>query len=333
VLPGCIPHRAVAAILAEGPALSVVHAADLTAVLWPAVARRSLLRALSRTAVVERLRLRQVLLERLLDIAQVLPALPGATMTGEEAARMLRCNAALVRQAAQTLGARMQYQVTVSWSPAAALARFRDAPELAPAGRGDPAGAALRTAEGAERLRMRLGAAFRADLAAATEDHLGLPCVGPETLVNTAVLLSRSGVPALESALERIDAVWTDGLSIRMVGPLPPVSFASLRIERIPCARLRTAAAALGLDDPAQDPEPAFRRAVLRLHPDVSGGLDVAGISALQDARRLLVWARALGPEETGTGGSLLRAALWRDDRAGHADQSAETPAQTEDAA
>lgn len=286
--------RAARAPFAAGAGLRVVAEGDIAALFASAPARGGvsalLGRVRARAAAGRALVARQKLLEDLMAFGDVLPAGAAAPLREADARVALVANADALRATLEGLEGRVQYQLRVDWNPAEALRRFADAPELSralAAPRADRGfGAALRDA--AEALRARLGAAFAASIADACEDAVGLPLDGPEALVNLACLAARPRVPALEAALERIDATWPEGLRIRMIGPAPAVSFAALALERPTAAALGAAAQRLGLDTPPADP--AAATAAFRAKARALGAAEgeAAAFGPLRDAATLL---------------------------------------------
>ncbi len=262
----------------DPPPVAVVRG-ELAAILAPAGPRTA--RA-SRRAVAEAMLARQRWLERLMAFGPLLPAATATPLDAVEAPGFLVANSARLGEALRAVGGLRQYQVTVAWDPAAALRRFAGEREFA----GLPAGPFGRAhAAAAERLRQRLGQDFAAALARASADRLALPLDGAETLVNAAILADPDRLDELDRALEAIDAVWPEGLRVRLVGPLPPVSFAAVAVERPAPADLAAARGLLGVTaEGARALGRAFRARVAAAHPDRGAG-DAADLGALAAAR------------------------------------------------
>lgn len=271
-----------------GPSFDIVEAKDLAAILTKTGKRRGLFAQLSGNTkqIVQALLARQKLYEHLLTEGDVLPVQQGSAMDPADAKRFLSANAPKLGTLADLHARQVQYQLTVQWDPAEALKRFRDEAELL--GRADAKG----IAEGAEALRARFGQTFARTLDAAVKDRVALPLDGPETVLNDAILVDRDGMPTLDAALLEIDATWTEGLRLKLAGPLPPVSFCLLAVKRVRPRDLRAAWQALGVTGSAE-PESvdrAFREQVKRTHPDVAG--QTVDMAALQTARELLTRAQ-----------------------------------------
>lgn len=288
-----MPRAEAEAAVAAEPGLTLVAQGDLAAVFAPAAGPRpsrfALLRPGLRRALGAALVARQRMLEALHGHGCVLPAAPGATLRPAEAPATLAANRALLVGRLAALRGLSQHQLTVGWDPAAALRRFAVEPELA----GRRTAAAL--AEGAAALRSRLGADFAARLVAPCADAVALPTDGPATLTNLVTLTDMAGLARLEAAMESVDATWPEGLSLRLTGPLPAISFCALTVERPGAGALAAARQRLGLPNGAADRDTvraAFRRAARASHPD-HGAAAAAGdaVAALRDAESLLLWA------------------------------------------
>lgn len=248
-----------------GGAFAVLHAVSaaqprgLGALLVPGRARRQ-----TGVALVAR----QRVLERLLPHGPALAIVPGDALTPADAPQALAAHHDLLAAAFAAMAGRVQYQVLIGWNPATALRHWREAPELA-ALPSDAAAPAI--AASAEALRARLGHDFASRVALAADDAIALPLDGPERLANLACLLDAAALPRLEAALEAVDAVWPEGLALRLIGPTPPHSFAALRIERPDPAAEAAAAAQLGLSPGADAAtvRAAFRRTAREAHPEI----------------------------------------------------------------
>lgn len=189
-------------------------------------------------------------LEGLLAGGTAVPALPGLYLGEGEVPGLVAVNAALLDRMRGLLSGRVQFQVTVRWSPTAAFVRF-----------------GLQAAPESERAALvrRLRAAIAGHLAAAEVERLPLPLV-EGVLANHAVLVAAGRTAALDAAVDAIDRLWSEGLKIRVTGPYPGVSFASLALRRVEASEVAAAVAALGLAPPLSEAglRPARRAALMR---------------------------------------------------------------------
>lgn len=286
------PHRA-------------VHAAGLAAVLCERRAAFWRTRAnLGRELVAF-----QKGLETLHAVAPVLPAAPNQSLADDaEAEAFLRANAMTLRRGLVDFGVGEQHQITIDIPKEALLRRMADDPQaaarLAEARRltatGDRRGAGAALANAAEAARERWGDRWLAQLSAVAQDTARLPHGQEDTALNLALLGPRGGAAAVETALEAIDADWRGALKIRLIGPSPASSFASLFVMRMNPETLSAAAARLAVE-PGADADTvraAYRRAMTALHPDVSGHDSAADAHAATEARDVLLQAAEAGGGE-----------------------------------
>ncbi len=192
---------------------------------------------------------RQAWLEALIPSGPVLPVRPG-TAFGPAA---LTAHAGTFRRWLDRLEDRVQLQLSVTWDHRAAPGHFAAEPELAGKA-GD---------DGLDRLAARLGATMQAELAGLELDAIAMPLAETGMLLNRVVLIEAGAEPALEAAVARMDAIWPEGLRLRLVGPSPAVSFALLGMRALPLSRLAAAAETLGLAPPRTGAELAALGPVL----------------------------------------------------------------------
>lgn len=202
-------------------------------------------------------------------IGRILPVAPGARIAPSEAAVVLaQADGDLDRAACEVQGA-SEYQLRVFWAEDRVLSAFRDSPELAPV-LAVPRVRAGDLAQAVARLARRLCAAMDDELASAGFPRVDQPR-GPGMLLHRALLVPAASLPALDACLDRIDALWSEGLSLKLIGPTPPVSFVLFDAVRVDAARLTAARRLLG-PVAALGPKAiaAARRAALRTATDTN---------------------------------------------------------------
>jgi hypothetical protein len=204
------------------PGFQLAGAADCVALL----SSRGRLPALRRADVVTAAAARARALEALLPHGTVIPALPGQRLDAREATAFVTANRPLIEALVARLSGRVQFQVIVRWTAERAAGVFAT-PDLAA-------------------LAASLRARIATRLAATGGETVALPVAG-DVLSNTAILIPRAVEAELDGAVEEIDSIWSEGFAIRVVGPLPAVSFASLSIARVDDAEVRRAMSAYGL--------------------------------------------------------------------------------------
>ena len=166
-----------------------------------------------------------------------------------------------------------QYQITVSWNPATAIAHCAAHADFAAAMRDVPADAMARGAairDFMETARSKLGLEMIARLKGAAVELAQEPLGSDTMITNAVVLVDMNREAAFDAALEQIDASFPD-LAIKQLGPLPPVSFASLVIERPKAQDIVKAKLTLAIDVLDQNTlKAAYRHAMKAAHPDVA---------------------------------------------------------------
>lgn len=279
--------------------LSLIRALDLVAVVGPSPREPWL--GLGRARLAGQMVDFQRALEALMPFGPVVPAAFGMTFENHLAPiAFLVAHAATLRHALAEQGGKHQYQVTVSWDPQLMLQRLRGSDRLAALRDFDPAsnpkGFAAALAGIMESYRAELGRAQTAILADVSDDILEMPPSDANGLVNATVLIKPDTLPSLEAVLQAIDATAPEALRIRLIGPLPPCAFASLRLERPDPLKIAAARRELGAAAkvPADALKRAYRDRIRSVHPDLVRGHEAESASA-REAYDLL---RRLGDAE-----------------------------------
>jgi hypothetical protein len=278
--------------LAEVEAHSV-EAAGLAALLFRSASPSWRLLRRSRATLESVLRAQRVL-EAAAVFGPLLPARPGTRIRdGAEACALLCGHRRQLAENLQLHGNTKQFQVTITWNPIAALAARRDHADLVAA-----AGERCPSQQGGHIIRQfmldvrtRFEVEAMTALAAIAKDVIALPVDHADMLTNAAVLLAPGTEPDLERTLEVLDASLPGKNLIRLIGPLPPVSFAAVSIDRPARDRVAAARRLLGVGKKAEIHD--LRRAYLKVarahHPD--SGACAAGahrVGAAAEAFRLL---------------------------------------------
>jgi hypothetical protein len=252
--------------------------------------------------------------QRLLEtLAAALPLLPVAygseLLTPDDAAALLAAHAGDMTEALASCGHLRQFQVEVRWDPAKAMASLKADGRLrgldvALAKRDRQAfGRAVQALMEAERIR--LATDFHACLAGAARDTVRLPVADEAMILNAAALILPAEESRLDAAVQRIDSTMPDALSIRYLGPLPAVSFATVAIHVPDAPRLAAAQARLGIDrgTAAADIRARYRLAMKAAHPDVAGS---EGDAAADLAAAYALALKAANAPRTARGAPLL---------------------------
>ena len=225
------------------PEVQMVTHDGLTGVL--AAAPRPVMRLLqSRREIMLEAATRLSWQEACMPLGTLLPAQANCSLSHGGAVAFLQANQPQLSRLMRRFAGHVQVQVTVSWQEDGVLARFRDSPELAPLfteGLSTPAA----LTEAITRLSSRLSQGIGYQLASVGTEIARLP-VTSSVLWNGAVLVPLSGLEALSGVVEAIDAIWSEGLQIRQIGPAPVGSFVTLELDRISGPQAKKALKAFG---------------------------------------------------------------------------------------
>ncbi len=149
----------------------------------------------------------------------------------------------------------------------------------------------------------RQRAGFRERMASALRslavDSVNNALLSDELVMNAAFLVQRERQEAFEAAVSRLDLLFEDRLNFRVIGPLPPYSFATVHIASMNPRQLSDACTALGLEGDVSEAtvRRAFRRQAAELHHLTLAG-DSAGLplANLRRAHDLLLGVCKNGP-------------------------------------
>lgn len=238
-------------------------------------------------------------LESLRGFGTVLPVKQSTDLRPLDALALIRANGPQLLELGATLQGLDQYQISVAWEQQGVLDHFREAPELKPLF-SEPKIKVPALTHAVERLAIRLRRTILEKLANVASDLIELPC-DAETLVNLVLVSPTHKVGALEGALASIDAIWTEGLRIRQIGPAAPASFATLHPRWISAAEIKGAFTCLQLPMESDiERVSVARKATLRAHRFTKSQVDLA-------------FRIATASINAGTGGGFFLCDVWRD--------------------
>lgn len=254
-------------------ALQCVSYYDLTALLKPLKKLRLLsgLRDLNKKQKLRTLVEWQQILEQCLQLETVLPGSGKMHLNSLEEARMLLGgHSDALKNALHTHGRHIQFQITISWDPAAVLqAQKAHLQTLHDKPRGHHGfGEQLQTQM--ENYKTQQAAKFLDLLSTKATDMIQLPCDTADMVLNVVVLIPRDKEGQLDQAVEHIDQDMPGQLNIKYVGPLPSISFASLNITRTPQRAVSDACKLLNVALPSEPDmiRQAYLNCVKHHHPD-----------------------------------------------------------------
>lgn len=227
-----------------GEGLRLVKCGRFTGVLTPTTRNRFALPHTRRQALVFAAT-RQAQLERCMRLGTVLTISPGCLFDEADVSPFIIANENILTKISERLNKAVQFQVCVRWKAEDVLSYFRDAPEIEPLFSGD-AITAQRLESAVSQLATRLEAFMWKELSGVAQEVLALP-VAEDVLFNAAILLPEVDTLNLDQSVEKIDAIWPEGFSIKQIGPAPAGSFALLSPIWRSAAQVKGAYTSLGL--------------------------------------------------------------------------------------
>ena len=244
--------------------------------------------AFSKEALLSNLARYQAVLEKVMDVCQVLPVKYGTFLPDEEALQ-----AVLVAEQAGVLGhfermrQKLELDVVVLWQNLPGLlAEIGATPEIAGLKRN---AAGIVAPEAATEHRLVVGKMVKEMLDSRSrkrasevldalnpwvDECLSHPLMDDTMIMNTAFLLKRQNRQVVEDCLERLDQSYGQSVLFRLVGPLPPYSFCTLEIQQPDIRQILEAGKTLGLGKEATALEirEAYWKLTKAFHPDFFPG-------------------------------------------------------------
>jgi hypothetical protein len=255
----------------------------------------------SRTEIFGRLVIHQRVIEQVNDESTVLPARFGTVLSSEDEVRLVleRFHDPLARALREVDGA-VEVDLSATWDTNALFTDIAQEPAVAAltgAVSGGPPdenlAAQVRVGmlvqEATEKRREEYRRRIVGDLVSFTRDAQPNPLLTDDLVVNLALLVDRSELPAFDAAVDRLGEELGDRLTFRYVGPLPPYSFATVDVILPTPVAVESARRTLGLGERCTkaDLQSTYRRLAGEAHPDRN-----PGDRAAQDRFALLTSAR-----------------------------------------
>ncbi|MDI6869289.1 MAG: GvpL/GvpF family gas vesicle protein [Coprothermobacterota bacterium] len=131
--------------------------------------------------------------------------------------------------------------------------------------------------------------------------------VSDEMVMNVAFLVERAHQEEFDSRVRQLNDLFHDQINFRIIGPLPPYSFATVEVTRLSSEKIEEARQLLGLSEDISEAEVrrAYRHLAAETHPDRKPGDEMARVqfARLRQASDLLI---AYCRGQAKSGGSLL---------------------------
>lgn len=270
----------------------------------------------------------QEAIEEIMDYSPVLPVKFGTLLEDDEQVRtLLSLGHDDFQRTAKMIGTAVEFDVAVTWAPADVFGAIASEPEVA-AFREQ---VAALPAEENLRGRMAIGQLVKTmfdarrnslrdelvgELTHAVSQWQLNPVMDDSMVANVACLVSDKQLSLLEHKVYELDERYNDRLQFRLVGPLPPYSFAAVEARLVQPDDLKSACQLLQLTDSACTPEQvkhAFYQQARLVHPDVTGEDAVASAHFVHitEAYRLMT-AVAQQMPAVPLGGNNAPRILWR---------------------
>lgn len=275
--------------------------------------------SMSKEEVVRGLLAHQVVVEHVMKKHTVLPVKFGTVLaTPDEVQELLSRGR---QQFVDTLGwihDKVEVEVAATWDTEQVLREISTEPEIMRARDVTASGPGQRSLEE----RIRLGQMVKASMDRRRDSHRERmisflkpvavdvqpnALVSDEMVMNVAFLVERANQEEFDGRVRQLNDLFHDQINFRIIGPLPPYSFATVEVTRLSPEKIEEAKQLLGLGENISEAEVrrAYRHLAAETHPDRKPGDEMANVqfAKLRQASDLLI-AYCQGQAESG--GSLL---------------------------
>jgi len=277
--------------------------------------------SLPKEALLHCLMAHQEVTERVMKECPILPVKFGTLLDSDaDVQRLLEQNRKRLSQALERLAGKVEMEVVATWDLKRVLEEIGQEEEilrLKESIAGRPAAEALeRQIEAGKIVKERLDCRREGyqrrlleSLRGAALDMQPHALIADEMVVNVAFLIEREREAAFDEQVRALDEAFKGEASFRIVGPLPPYSFAIVEVIRPSAEKLEGARHLLGLgaDVSQAEVKQAFRRLAAQTHPDArgqNGQGDQEFVRAREAYDLLTTYCR--GQEDGGAGGQRL---------------------------
>jgi len=241
--------------------------------------------SLPKEALLRCLLAHQEVIERVMKECPILPVKFGTIVDSDaEAQRLIEQSHGRLAQALQRLAGKVEMEVAATWDLKRVLeeiGREDEIMRLRESIAGRPAGETLEqqiragrvVKELLDRRRKEYQQRLLGSLRGAALDVQPNALVADEMVMNVAFLIEREGEAEFDERVRELDEALNGAVSFRIVGPLPPYSFATVEVIRPSAEALEGASRLLGLGANVSRAEVkrAFRRLAAQTHPDARG--------------------------------------------------------------
>lgn len=252
-----------------------------------------------------------------MGLSPLLPVRLDTPLTRAGAARFLAANHPFLDPLLTRYAGMAQVQITVSWHEAAVSSRFGHEAELATAladGAPSAQSMAQALALAVQQMALRVSAMIGADLATLATRIVPLG-LAPGLVWSGIVLVPLRRLTELNRVLDKVTALWPEGLQVRQLGPDPVTSFATLDLSPVTPRQIDQALTAFGLVAPAEPGRLALarRRKLVEANrfPDPALRAEISDQAEILAAAARLFAARLNGPRRNGSGDGFALCRIW----------------------
>jgi len=238
--------------------------------------------SLSKENLVRCLMAHQAVIERVMKDYPILPVKFGTLVEGEgDAQRFIEQGHRKFTQALIWLDGRVEMEVAATWDLKRVLEEIGQEEEirrLKKAMANTPAGEILEqqiragriVKESLDRRRIKYQERMLQFLQAMALAVQPNALVADEMVMNVAFLIQRDREGEFDKRVRELDQGFHDQIDFRVIGPLPPYSFASVEVVRPSAEKIEEARRVLGLGNEVSEAEvkEAYRRLAAETHPD-----------------------------------------------------------------
>ena len=243
------------------------------------------LRALPKEEVVRSLLAHQAVVEEIMEKHAILPVKFGTVVDGEaEAFTFLSQGHRRLAEALVQLQDKVEVEVAATWDTTLVLRELSNREEIAQA----KAAAAGMSPEDVMQQHIRLGQLLKEALDQRRDEYrermleflrpLAVDVqpnvlVSDQMVMNVAFLVQRAQQPDFDERVGELNDLFNDQINFRIIGPLPPYSFATVEVARPSWQTLEEARLLLHLGETVSEPEVrrSYRRLAAECHPDLRG--------------------------------------------------------------
>ena len=301
----------------SGPVYTIAHK-GLACVLSDYTGRE--LASMSKEEVVRCLLAHQIVVEQVMKKHTVLPVKFGTVLaTPDEVLDLLSQGHQQFVEALAWIADKVEVEVAATWDTAQVLREISAEPEIVRAREA----IASRPGQPTVEERIRLGQMVKTFMDRRRDSYRERmldflqpvaidvqpnALVSEQMVMNVAFLVEKVNQKEFDSQVGQLNDLFRGQINFRIIGPLPPYSFASVEVTRPNWEKLSEAQRMLGLPQVISEARvrKAYREMAAACHPDLNPGDNLAGerLAKIQEASSLLLaycrGAEGLGDPEKG---------------------------------